>query len=222
MSTPIQLLRAALPHIHTHGFTRAALAEGHRLGDTALGALFGPGDGPERALFEEWLAVGLEDMRLAESPATPSSKQAVLKASLMRRLDWNAPVLHHLPFAIKAWSSMPGPPVGAFKLPSVPSPRPVLQHALSVADEALMVAGDESRGPEWYARRAVVGAIYGLAESHQLRSTSVRDRSAQSLLSRMLDEAERARAAKEEAGVFAEYLWRSVAGIARSTGAFIR
>ncbi|EJD40900.1 hypothetical protein AURDEDRAFT_115762 [Auricularia subglabra TFB-10046 SS5] len=219
MTTPTQLLRAALPHIHTHGFTCAALAEGQQLSGTALGALFGPADGPERALFEEWLTAGLEDMRLAEAS---TSKRAVLKASLVRRLEWNAPVLHHLPFAIKAWSSMPGAAVGSLKLPSAPSPRPVLHHALSVADEALIVAGDESRGPEWYARRAVVGAIYGLAESHQLRSTSIHDRSAQSLLSRMLDEADRARAAKEEAGIFAEYLWRSVAGIARSTGAFVR
>lgn len=60
-----QLLRAALPFAHVHGFTRTALVQASAAGataaplsDTALGALFGPR--PERALFDEWHATSVQ------------------------------------------------------------------------------------------------------------------------------------------------------------------
>ncbi|KZW03258.1 hypothetical protein EXIGLDRAFT_664399 [Exidia glandulosa HHB12029] len=238
-SSPIQLLRTAVPLVQTYGFSRSLLAHAYTLGspnandvprqplsDAALRALFGAGDAPERALFGEWLRVGLEDMRNDASTSTTGDRHAQLNSLLLRRLEWNTPALSHLPSAFRHWTALAAPTTTQLHipLPTLPfrNPMPIFKHTLDVADEALVITGDSSRGPEWYARRAALATIYGIAESHQLQSSSPRDGSAQVLLSRMLEEANRARLARDDVLGFSDYLLRSIQGIARSSGAFVR
>ncbi|KAG6857371.1 hypothetical protein H0H87_004731 [Tephrocybe sp. NHM501043] len=84
-----------------HGFTREALAcsvldlppaEAHAqpLSDSAVSALFGVGDLARRALIRVWLEDGI---RHIQSQPTNSTLREVLRA----RLEFNEPVLRHLP-----------------------------------------------------------------------------------------------------------------------------
>lgn len=96
------ILQHAIPLISTHGFTRKTLSLAvmqlptphlQPLPETAITALFGNGDEARKTLINGWLKEGLEDMKHAK--ATGASMQHILK----RRLQWNQPVLEHLPEA---------------------------------------------------------------------------------------------------------------------------
>ncbi|KAH7100382.1 hypothetical protein BKA62DRAFT_253134 [Auriculariales sp. MPI-PUGE-AT-0066] len=223
-----QILRAALPYVHSHGFTRAAFSQITApgtfvpLSGTALEALLGAN--PERALLAEWLQNGLEDMRVLARDDLQHlhQKHDQLKHVLLRRLQYNTPLLHHLPQAFRSFTALEIRPVPSPLSSVLRTPRPLVSHVVAVADEALHLAKDEARGPEWHARRALVGGIYGLAESHQLKSTSPQDDSAAKLLSRLLDEASRVKSAGEEIEQFGSYILRSALGIVHSAGALIR
>ena len=93
-----QLLKLATPLVQQHGFTRTALAhsvlalpEPHAepLSDSAVTALFGKGDAARRTLINAWLDEGREHMR-----AVPVDSA---KRALLARLEYNVPVLSHLP-----------------------------------------------------------------------------------------------------------------------------
>ncbi|KAH9481226.1 hypothetical protein JR316_0005747 [Psilocybe cubensis] len=147
-----RLLKLALPLVKTHGFTRAALArsvlalpegEAHTvpLSDTAVSALFGNGDTARRTLIDAWMKEGLRHMSSVSasnvSDSTNSMKRASLRDVLRARLDYNEPVLAHLP---EAFALLASPKYGIPPL----DPTPALKHAASVADEACYVAGDQS------------------------------------------------------------------------------
>ncbi len=96
----IQLLQLATGLVKTHGFTRAALAESvlllplgqahpEPLSDTAVSSLFGNGDDARRTLIHAWLDQGIRHMGTVPSPT--------LKSVLHARLQYNEPVLQHLP-----------------------------------------------------------------------------------------------------------------------------
>ena len=93
-----QLLKLAAPLVQRHGFTRTALArsvlglpEPHAepLSDSAVTVLFGEGDAARRTLINAWLDEGREHMR-----AVPVDG---VKRALLARLEYNVPVLRHLP-----------------------------------------------------------------------------------------------------------------------------
>ncbi len=93
-----KLLKLATPLVQQHGFTRTALAhsvlslsEPHAepLSDSAVTALFGQGDAARRTLINAWLNEGRAHMR-----AVPADG---LKRALLARLEYNVPVLGHLP-----------------------------------------------------------------------------------------------------------------------------
>ncbi|KAG6891376.1 hypothetical protein C0992_008087 [Termitomyces sp. T32_za158] len=101
MSRASRLLRLSVPLVRTHGFTREALArsvldlpspEAHSqpLSDTAVSALFGSGDLARKTLIRAWLDDGIRHM---QSRPARSTLRDVLRA----RLEYNEPVLHHLP-----------------------------------------------------------------------------------------------------------------------------
>lgn len=115
-----RLLKLALPLVRTHGFTREALSrsvlalpagEVHTepLSDTAVSALFGNGDAARRTLIDAWMKDGLQHMALvpgverhAQSSisldsATATGKKASIRDVLRARLEYNEPVLPHLP-----------------------------------------------------------------------------------------------------------------------------
>lgn len=104
MSQAQSILRQAVKHIPTHGFTLQTIAlsapAGTKLSDTAISALFGPGDAAQRTLIRAWL----EEGRLNMSTVTSSSNSGSLSDPgsismediLLKRLEWNEPVLPHL------------------------------------------------------------------------------------------------------------------------------
>ena len=96
-----RLLQLAVPLVHSYGFTREALArsvlslppsEAHSepLPDSAVSALFGHGSLAQRRLIHAWLDEGVRQIK-----ATPPG--LTLKHVLSARLQFNEPVLHHLP-----------------------------------------------------------------------------------------------------------------------------
>jgi len=93
-----QLLKFALPLVQHHGFTRTALArsvldlpEPHTepLPDSAVTTLFGEGDTARRTLINAWLDEGRAHMRSVPVDG--------IKGALIARLEYNVPVLGHLP-----------------------------------------------------------------------------------------------------------------------------
>jgi ubiquinone biosynthesis protein COQ9 len=104
------LLRRAFSLIPTHGFTRKTLAlssPNAPLSETAVSALFGQGDEAPKTLIRAWMEEGRRHMSLREGPVIPSSEDHkgpgtaaprafVMEDVLLKRLDWNVPVLPHL------------------------------------------------------------------------------------------------------------------------------
>ena len=93
-----QLLKLATPLVQYHGFTRTALARSvlalpdphaEPLSDSAVTVLFGQGDAARRTLISAWLDEGRDHMR-----AVPADG---VKRALLARLEYNVPVLSHLP-----------------------------------------------------------------------------------------------------------------------------
>jgi len=91
-------LKLATPLVQHHGFTRTALAhsvlalpEPHAepLSESAVTALFGQGDAARRTLINAWFDDGRAHMR-----AVPVDG---VKRALLARLEYNVPVLRHLP-----------------------------------------------------------------------------------------------------------------------------
>jgi len=95
--------------VETYGFSREALARSvlclgtnadkspterthaEPLNDTAVSALFGTGDEARRTLVEGWLEEGLRSM------VNRSSESVCVRDALRARLEYNEPVLRHLP-----------------------------------------------------------------------------------------------------------------------------
>ncbi|KAI0775066.1 hypothetical protein BD413DRAFT_532832 [Trametes elegans] len=203
-----QLLQLALPLVRTHGFTREALAlsvlhlptpHPQPLSDPAVSSLFGQGDDARRTLIEGWLENAREQMKAAPAPS--------VREVLANRLKANEPVLRYLPeaFALLASPSSGLPPL---------DPIPGLKHVAKVADEACFATGDASVGPAWFRRRAAVAAAYGAAELHQLTSPNT----AYQFLNEALNATQKVDASVSEVGLFGEYVWRSWAGIVKSSG----
>lgn len=93
-----QLLKLATPLVQHHGFTRTTLArsvlslpEPHAepLSDSAVTVLFGEGDAARRTLINAWLDEGRNHMRTVPVDG--------VKRALLARLEYNVPVLRHLP-----------------------------------------------------------------------------------------------------------------------------
>ncbi|KAH6913370.1 hypothetical protein BKA70DRAFT_1397390 [Coprinopsis sp. MPI-PUGE-AT-0042] len=202
-----RLLKAALPLVRTHGFSREALArsvlelppsEAHAqpLSDSAVSALFGEGDDARRTLINGWLVEGVRHMQTAESPT--------LNAVLRKRLEYNEPVLNHLPeaFALLATSGF-----------HVLDPRPALEHASRIADEACYAIGDESLHLSWYSKRASIAAVYSAAELHQLVSPNT----AYSFLDDLIQKSTSVSKALDDTSQFSSYVFRSWKGIINSS-----
>lgn len=178
-----KLLRAALPLVRSHGFTRDALAlsvlhlpppDTHAtpLSDSAISALFGAGLKAEHSLLNFFFDEGIQHMK---ERAQSQGRQPTVKEMLEERLMFNEPVLDHLSTAFASLASSPLP----LQIPML-DPLPGLKHALKIADEACYLSGDTStevckNSPfekkhcllcyklSWYARRASLAAIYTAA-----------------------------------------------------------
>ncbi|KAI0783987.1 hypothetical protein BC629DRAFT_1594106 [Irpex lacteus] len=209
MATTVQkqLLRLALHHVRTHGFTREALSRSvlslpqpHSapLSETAVSALFGNGEDARRTLIEAWLNEGLADMKNAPSKS--------LKDILSHRLRYNEPVLGLLPEAFATLAT----PSGLHIL----DVKPALRHSTSIADEACNVHGDKAIGPSWYARRASLAAVYTAAELHQLNSPGT----ASDFLADLIHTSSRLENMVDDVGQFSSYVGRSWIGIIKSRG----
>ncbi|KAI0368017.1 hypothetical protein BV20DRAFT_948995, partial [Pilatotrama ljubarskyi] len=207
-----QLLQLAVPLVKTYGFSREALARSvlslptphdQPLSDAAVSSLFGPGDEARRTLINGWLDYAREQMRESVGTATPPSVREVLAT----RLRANEPILQHLPeaFALLASPSSGLPPL---------DPVPGLRHVSRIADETCYLTGDTSVGPAWFRRRAAIAAAYGAAELHQLNSPST----AYQFLYQVLHVTEKVDVSISEVGLFGQYVWRSWAGIIKSSG----
>ncbi|KAG2018198.1 hypothetical protein CC2G_007645 [Coprinopsis cinerea AmutBmut pab1-1] len=207
-----RLLKLALPLVRTHGFTREALArsvlelpaaEAHSepLSETAVSALFGEGDDARRTLINSWLTEGIRHMQTAESPT--------LNAVLRKRLEYNEPVLDRLP---EAFAVLATPSTGIHFI----DPKPALQHASRIADEACYAIGDKSLHLSWYSKRASIAAVYTAAELHQLVSPNT----AYSFLDDLLHKSSKVSNALDETSLFSSYVFRSWKGIIKSSGVF--
>ncbi|KIJ52575.1 hypothetical protein M422DRAFT_776199 [Sphaerobolus stellatus SS14] len=194
------LLKHAVPLVRTHGFTRTALSlanvslhnssQPEPLPDTAVTALFGKGDDARRTLIRAWMHEGLNHM------GEPGKKIDV-RTALRNRLEWNEDALEYLP--------------EAFAVLSTPfNPKPAFSHPAHVAQRACVLAGDPSIGTAWYARRGSIAAIYAAAELHQFTSPET----AYNFLDSLLEKGN----TLENVGEFAEYVVRSLKGIAKSRG----
>ncbi|RPD74958.1 hypothetical protein L226DRAFT_463070, partial [Lentinus tigrinus ALCF2SS1-7] len=208
-----QLLQLAIPLIKTHGFSREALARSvlylpkpheQPLSDAAVNSLFGNGDDARRTLITGWLDHAREHMRTV--PVTGAAP-ASLKDVLARRLKANEEVLPLLP---EAFALLASPTYG---LPPL-DPMPGLKHVSKVADDACYIIGDTSVGPAWFRRRAAIAAAYGAAELHQLTSPNT----AYQFLDDVLNLTNKVDSSVSEVELFGKYIWRSWAGIIKSSG----
>jgi len=204
----IRLLQLAIPLVRTHGFTRDTLSRSvlfldtphaEPLSETAVSALFGPGNEARRTLINAWLDDAIVQMKAVSSPT--------VKEVLRLRLKHNEPVLQYLPeaFALLASPTSGFPPL---------DPRPALEHATNIADEACYVAGDTSTELSWYARRASLAVIYSAAELHQLTSPQT----AYSFLDSLLDTSSSLKSSLNEVELYASYIVKSWTGIVKSSG----
>ncbi|KAF9472864.1 hypothetical protein BDN70DRAFT_886476 [Pholiota conissans] len=220
------LLKLALPLIKTHGFTREALARSvislpststaqpytEPLSDSAVTALFGKGDAARRTLIDAWLDDGLKYMTVGpasvealagveQEEAPPRTIRDVLRA----RLEYNEPVLPHIPdaFAVMATSGF-----------HVVDPLPAMKHALKIADGACIATGDKSLQLEWYAHRASLAAVYTAAELHQLTSPHT----APAFLDSLLESTSNLKSAVAEVALYSDYVFKSWKGIIKSSG----
>ncbi|GLB40302.1 putative COQ9 [Lyophyllum shimeji] len=193
-----RLLRLAFPLVPTHGFTREALArsvlalppaEAHSepLSDTAVDALFGRGDLARKTLIRAWLDDGIRHIQSVPPKST-------LKQVLRARLEFNEPVLQYLP---EAFALVASPTYGPLPL----DPRPALQHAARIADEACHVTGDASLQLAWYARRGSLAAIYMASELHQLTSPAT----AYDFLDSLIDESSSLKSSLDEVTKIKQY-----------------
>ncbi|KAI8980020.1 hypothetical protein BD414DRAFT_493328 [Trametes punicea] len=209
-----QLLQCAIPLVKTYGFTRETLARSvlslpvpheQPLSDTAVSSLFGDGDEARRTLINGWLDHAREQIKAAAAVSTAVSVRDVLT----HRLKANEPVLRYLPeaFALLASPSSGLPPL---------DPVPGLKHVSKIADDACHITGDASIGPAWFRRRATIAAAYGAAELHQLASPTT----AYKFLDHALNMTSKIDSSVNEVGLFGEYIWRSWAGIIKSSGVF--
>jgi len=215
------LLKFALPLVKSHGFTRQALAlsvlslpsspHQNPLHETAVSALFGEGDDARRTLINAWL----DDARRAMTSGSNDNamgKTRILAEVLDTRLKANEPVLQYLPeaFAVLATPS----PSSSLLPPLFFDPRPAISHATSIADEACHIAGDDSVGTAWYARRASLAAVYAAAELHQLTSP----KTASQFLDKLLEQLKTLESAVSESQLFGSYVFDSWKGIIKSRG----
>jgi len=205
-----QLLQLAIPLVHTYGFTRAALSHSvfrlpkphsEQLSDSAVTALFGEDHDARKTLITAWLEDARHQMKGAASPT--------IRDVLAQRLKLNEPVLQFLPEALALMAS---PTSGLPPLDLIPA----LKHAGSVADEACHIVGEHTIGLAWYGRRATLAAVYAAAELHQLNSPST----AYDFLGDLLNSSGKIESALTDAGIFAQYIGRSWAGIIKSRGMF--
>ncbi|KAH7918829.1 hypothetical protein BV22DRAFT_1041484 [Leucogyrophana mollusca] len=209
MTTIARLLQLALPLVPSHGFTREALslsvlslptplAHSQPLPDAAVSSLFGQGDDARRTLVRAWLDDACMQMSSSQSPN--------IRQVLQTRLKANEHVLRHLPeaFALLASSSK--------YLPL--DPAPILTHAAKVADQACWIAHSDAKEMSWYARRASISAIYLAAELHQFSSPAT----ANDFLDSLLEDSSTVEKSLDEAKLFGEYVWKSWAGIIKSSG----
>ncbi|KAK0193984.1 hypothetical protein F5146DRAFT_413443 [Armillaria mellea] len=205
-----QLLQLATSLVKTHGFTRAALAESvlilppeqahpEPLSDTAVSSLFGNGDDARRTLIHAWLDQGIRQMGTVPSPT--------LKSVLHARLQYNEPVLQHLP---EAFALLASPSSGVPLL----DPIPALKHASRIADESCYITSDTSVQLFWYARRASIAGIYGASELHQFTSPSTAYR----FLDNLFDTSNNFRTSMKELGLFSSYVFKGWKGIIKSKG----
>lgn len=202
-----QLLKLATPLVQRYGFTRTALAhsvlalpEPHAepLSDSAVTALFGQGDAARRTLINAWLDEGRAHMRTAPIGG--------VKHALLARLEYNVPVLSHLPeaFGLLASPRLGIPPIDLL---------PAIQHAAGIADEACHITNDESIGPSWYTKRATLAAIYTATELHQLASPPT----APAFLDSLFESASDVENALSEAEIFAQYIAKSWVAIVKNS-----
>ncbi|KAF9036283.1 hypothetical protein BJ165DRAFT_1533127 [Panaeolus papilionaceus] len=227
-TSSVKLLRTAVTLVHTHGFTREALAhsvmalppkEAHTgpLTDTAVSALFGKGDEARLTLIDAWLKEGLSQMARVPGVTRPleprtqepnsAIKRATIKDVLQARLEYNKPALKFLP---EAFALLASPSTG---LPLL-DPRPALKHAYSIADEACYVTGDGALQFDWYARRGSFAIVYAAAELHQLTSPNT----AVAFLDSLLETNTKVKSSVEEVSLFASYICKSWKGIIKSSG----
>lgn len=91
-------MKLAIPLVQSHGFTRTTLARSvlalpkphaEPLSDSAVTTLFGEGDTARRTLINVWFDEGRTHMG--------SSPVDGVKGALHARLEYNVPVLGHLP-----------------------------------------------------------------------------------------------------------------------------
>jgi len=107
------LLRHAIPLVRTHGFKRQALSfaalslpnHTEPLSDTAVSALFGPGDEACKTLIQAWLEEGLDRMGRKDGDEGGEKPRGIISIqdALKDRLKWNEPVLDHLPRVRRLW-----------------------------------------------------------------------------------------------------------------------
>ncbi|KAG9015219.1 hypothetical protein FRB94_004338 [Tulasnella sp. JGI-2019a] len=208
------ILRQALPLIPNHGFTRKCLSEaassmpgGPKFGDTEITALFGEGNAARRTLFQAWLQEGLNNMGVTSTSSAGGSKLAV--ADLLKgRLRYNEPVIGYLPEAAAM--------LAVTNVPLLFDPRPAVMHVSEIADQALHLSGDVSRGTQWYTRRGGLALAYAAAELHQMQSPET----APAFLTRLLEDAQYMEDAVGNAVQFGGFFLNSWKGIIKSRGIY--
>ncbi|KAL2785199.1 COQ9-domain-containing protein [Aspergillus keveii] len=160
------ILTAALKHVPTHGFTRAALTLGARdTGFLDVSIQLLPRGEFDLILF--WLAsrrgllrAAVEQNGLLKSPDSNlvSVEEKTIKL-IMERLRMNTEINHQ-------WQD-------ALALMSLPSHIPLsLSELHALSSDILHLAGDASVDASWYTKRLSVSAIYASAEVVMTRDSS--------------------------------------------------
>lgn len=154
------ILRAALAHVKTEGWSKEALAAG--AADVGLPAVAqGMFEGGAVELAHYVMRRGNEAMasHLASLDLATMSVNARIKEGVKARLEFLAP---YLPF----WPQ-------AMALGALPSALPTTLHLLGImADEVWWHAGDRSTDLNWYSRRLLLMGVYGATEAFMLTDSS--------------------------------------------------
>ncbi|TNY23438.1 hypothetical protein DMC30DRAFT_414128 [Rhodotorula diobovata] len=190
--------------------------------------------GPARALVDEWLVKGREDMVAAVAQSRLTGDDA-LRVGVRERLAYNEPVLDKLPEALALLSAPTSTylnnPLSALPWPS---PVPHLTHVAHIAQDLAKASGSHAQGTEWYTLRLRLSTIYALSElsllsppapslsasasasSPSATPPAERIAAAQQYAERLFDQSAKLGTEVHNAALFLEWVRKSWMGLARS------
>ncbi|BGP31628.1 hypothetical protein JCM10296v2_003400 [Rhodotorula toruloides] len=177
--------------------------------------------GPAKALVEEWLREGRDVMVRRVRESGLNGEQA-MRLGVRERLRYNEDVMDRLPQALALLTAPSSTYLTDLSaLLPLPNPGPHLYYVAQIAQDLAKASGSEAQGTAWYSLRLRLSTIYALSELSLLApcpslTPSERLTAAIDYSDRLFDQTARVGQEMDNVGLFAEWVTKSWAGIARS------